>query len=186
MAFQSRLGGAKWIEPYTDEVLEALPKRGIKKLAVMCPAFVADNLETLEEIGMQGKETFEAAGGERYTLIPVPECAAKLGRQPRSVVPRRRTATQAKRQREDHERSSPGASHHLPRRGDRGSGKSSCRQFLGIPFAQPPVGARRLSPPEPLLPGRHLAAQARPAPPQLSGKASPYAPVGPSTKTVCI
>lgn len=70
VAFQSRLGGAKWIEPYTDEVLEALPKRGIKKLAVMCPAFVADNLETLEEIGMQGKETFEAAGGERYTLIP--------------------------------------------------------------------------------------------------------------------
>ena len=51
-------------------MLEALPKRGIKKLAVMCPAFVADNLETLEEIGMQGKETFEAAGGERYTLIP--------------------------------------------------------------------------------------------------------------------
>ena len=59
-----------------------------------------------------------------------------------------------------------------------GQERSSCRQFLGIPFAQPPVGARRLSPPEPLLPGRHLATQARPAPPQLSGKALALRPVG--------
>lgn len=70
VSFQSRLGRAKWLEPYTDQVLAALPDRGIRKLAVMCPAFVADNLETLEEIGMQGRETFLEAGGERFTLIP--------------------------------------------------------------------------------------------------------------------
>jgi len=70
VSFQSRLGRAKWIEPYTDQVLEALPARGRKKLAVICPAFVADNLETLEEINMQGRETFLEAGGERFTQIP--------------------------------------------------------------------------------------------------------------------
>ena len=70
VSFQSRLGRAKWIEPYTDATLEALPGRGIKRLAVMCPAFVADNLETLEEIGIEGRESFMDAGGERYTLIP--------------------------------------------------------------------------------------------------------------------
>lgn len=70
VSFQSRLGRAKWIEPYTDVTLEELPARGVKKLAVMCPAFVADNLETLEEIGIQGRETFMEAGGERFTLIP--------------------------------------------------------------------------------------------------------------------
>lgn len=69
-SFQSRLGRAKWLEPYTDQVLAALPGQGVRNLAVMCPAFVADNLETLEEIGMQGRETFLAAGGERFTLIP--------------------------------------------------------------------------------------------------------------------
>lgn len=69
-SFQSRLGRAKWIEPYTDRTLAALPGRGVKNLAVICPAFVADNLETLEEIGIQGRETFLAAGGERFTLIP--------------------------------------------------------------------------------------------------------------------
>lgn len=70
VSFQSRLGGAKWIEPYTDVTLAQLPGRGVTKLAVMCPAFVADNLETLEEIGIQGRDTFMAAGGERFTLIP--------------------------------------------------------------------------------------------------------------------
>lgn len=70
VSFQSRLGRAKWLEPYTDKVLTELPGRGIRRLAVICPAFVADNLETLEEIGMQGRETFMAAGGERFTLIP--------------------------------------------------------------------------------------------------------------------
>ncbi|MEE4362212.1 MAG: ferrochelatase [Pseudomonadales bacterium] len=70
VAFQSRVGRAKWIEPYTDKVLEHMPERGIKKVAVMCPAFVADNLETLEEIGIEGRESFLEAGGERYKLIP--------------------------------------------------------------------------------------------------------------------
>jgi ferrochelatase len=70
LSFQSRLGRAKWIEPYTDRTLAALPGRGVKKLAVICPAFVADNLETLEEIDIQGRETFMEAGGERFTLIP--------------------------------------------------------------------------------------------------------------------
>lgn len=70
VSFQSRLGRAKWIEPYTDQVLAALPGRGIRRLAVVCPAFVADNLETLEEIGMQGRETFLEAGGEHFKLIP--------------------------------------------------------------------------------------------------------------------
>ena len=70
VSFQSRLGRAKWIEPYTDATLAALPARGVKRLAVMCPAFVADNLETLEEIGIEGRDTFLEAGGERFTLIP--------------------------------------------------------------------------------------------------------------------
>lgn len=70
VSFQSRIGRTKWIEPYTDKTLEAMPGQGIRRLAVMCPAFVADNLETLEEIGIEGREIFEAAGGTRYTLIP--------------------------------------------------------------------------------------------------------------------
>ena len=70
MSFQSRLGSAKWLQPYTDEVLAALPARGVRRLAVVCPAFVADNLETLEEIGIQGRETFLAAGGESFTRVP--------------------------------------------------------------------------------------------------------------------
>lgn len=70
MAFQSRLGRAKWIEPYTDVVLAQLAARGVKRLAVACPAFVADCIETLEEIGIRGRETFRAAGGEELTLIP--------------------------------------------------------------------------------------------------------------------
>lgn len=69
-SFQSRLGRAKWLEPYTDATLVALAERGVKHLAVACPAFVADNLETLEEIAMAGKETFLNAGGESLTLLP--------------------------------------------------------------------------------------------------------------------
>jgi ferrochelatase len=70
VAFQSRLGKTPWIQPYTDEVLPTLPEQGIKRVAVMCPAFVADCLETLEEIGMRAVEDFEAAGGEALTLVP--------------------------------------------------------------------------------------------------------------------
>ena len=70
VTFQSRLGPIAWLKPYTDEVLAELPRQGVKHLAVACPAFVVDNLETLEEIGMQGKETFLEAGGESFHLIP--------------------------------------------------------------------------------------------------------------------
>lgn len=69
-SFQSRLGRQPWLRPYTDEVLAELPRQGIRRLAVICPAFVADNLETLEEIGMRGRETFLENGGKRFTLIP--------------------------------------------------------------------------------------------------------------------
>jgi ferrochelatase len=70
MSFQSRFGPAKWLDPATDSVLEALPGEGVKKLLVVAPGFAADCLETLEEIAMRGKESFEAAGGERFTYLP--------------------------------------------------------------------------------------------------------------------
>ncbi len=70
VAFQSRLGVDKWIEPATDEEIERLAREGVKKLLVICPAFVADCLETLEEIGLRGKEAFLAAGGEEFHMIP--------------------------------------------------------------------------------------------------------------------
>lgn len=72
IAFQSRLAaaGAVWIQPYTDQELVNLAKAGIKRLAVVVPSFTADCLETLEEIGIRGKEDFIAAGGEDLTLIP--------------------------------------------------------------------------------------------------------------------
>jgi len=70
VAFQSRLGRAKWLEPSTVDTLEKLARNGVKKLLVMCPAFVTDCLETLEEIALQGSEEFKQAGGESLTLIP--------------------------------------------------------------------------------------------------------------------
>jgi protoporphyrin/coproporphyrin ferrochelatase len=70
VSFQSRLGRTPWIKPYTDEVVDELVKKGVKRLAVMCPAFVADCLETIEEIGMRAKEQFVAAGGEDLLLVP--------------------------------------------------------------------------------------------------------------------
>jgi protoporphyrin/coproporphyrin ferrochelatase len=70
VAFQSRLGKDPWLKPYTDLELEQFPARGIKKLLVICPAFVSDCLETIEEIGIRGRETFLAAGGTELTLIP--------------------------------------------------------------------------------------------------------------------
>ena len=68
--FQSRLGRTPWIQPYTDEYLPELAKQGVKRVAVFCPAFVADCLETLEEIGIQADEDFKAVGGEAVKLIP--------------------------------------------------------------------------------------------------------------------
>ncbi|HEY4208298.1 MAG TPA: ferrochelatase [Puia sp.] len=68
-SFQSRLGKG-WLEPFTDVRLEQMPKEGIKKLLILCPAFVSDCLETLEEIAIRGKESFMQAGGEAYEMIP--------------------------------------------------------------------------------------------------------------------
>lgn len=70
VSFQSRLGRAKWIEPYTESRLDELAQQGVKKLLVMSPAFVADCIETYEELGIRGREQFIAAGGEDLTLIP--------------------------------------------------------------------------------------------------------------------
>lgn len=69
VAFQSRLGRTPWIRPFTDVVLDELAAAGVKRLAVMCPSFVADCLETLEEIGIRAKEQFARHGGE-LTLVP--------------------------------------------------------------------------------------------------------------------
>jgi ferrochelatase len=69
-SFQSRLGRDPWLKPYTDDEFKRLPQSGVKKLLVMCPAFVADCLETLEEIAMRGRESFLEAGGESFTLVP--------------------------------------------------------------------------------------------------------------------
>jgi len=70
ISFQSRLGRAVWIRPYTDIVLPELAAKGVKRVAVFCPAFVADCLETLEEIGIRAEEDFKKAGGEALRLIP--------------------------------------------------------------------------------------------------------------------
>jgi ferrochelatase len=70
VSFQSRLGRTPWIQPYTDALLTSLPAQGVRRLAVLCPAFVADCLETLEEIGIRAREDFVAAGGEDLILVP--------------------------------------------------------------------------------------------------------------------
>lgn len=70
VSFQSRLGNDPWLKPYTDFELVEFPKRGVEKLLVICPAFVSDCLETLEEIGMRGRETFMSAGGKEFAQIP--------------------------------------------------------------------------------------------------------------------
>ncbi len=70
VAFQSRFGRAKWLEPATDATLAALPARGVKRLAVVTPGFSADCVETLEEIAIRGRETFLAAGGTHFASLP--------------------------------------------------------------------------------------------------------------------
>jgi ferrochelatase len=70
LSFQSRLGRTPWIKPYTDEVLPELAERGIRRLAVVCPSFVADCLETIEEIGIRAREQWLGLGGEELMLIP--------------------------------------------------------------------------------------------------------------------
>lgn len=69
-AFQSRLQGQTWIEPFTDVVLVELAKKGVKRLAVACPSFVSDCLETIEEIGVEARDIFRKAGGEELRLVP--------------------------------------------------------------------------------------------------------------------
>jgi ferrochelatase len=68
--FQSRLGRTPWIQPFTDEMLVTLAKQGIKNIAIACPSFVCDCLETLEEIGIRAREQWLSLGGEQLTLIP--------------------------------------------------------------------------------------------------------------------
>jgi ferrochelatase len=70
VSFQSRLGHDPWLKPCTDFELASLPKRGVEKLLVICPAFVSDCLETLEEIGIRGRKTFLSAGGKEFAHIP--------------------------------------------------------------------------------------------------------------------
>ena len=68
--FQSRFGPEEWLQPYTDKTLEKLPLDGIKKILVISPGFASDCVETLEEISIQGKESFKKAGGEKFEFIP--------------------------------------------------------------------------------------------------------------------
>ena len=68
--FQSRFGPQEWLTPYTDKTLEALPGKGIKNLLIICPGFASDCVETLEEIDIQGRESFIKNGGEKFDLIP--------------------------------------------------------------------------------------------------------------------
>jgi protoporphyrin/coproporphyrin ferrochelatase len=70
VTFQSRFGKAKWLEPYTEPTLEKLAAEGVKRVDVMCPGFVADCLETLEEIAQEAREAFLAAGGARFDYVP--------------------------------------------------------------------------------------------------------------------
>jgi ferrochelatase len=69
VAFQSRFGRAKWLEPATDTVLAAYPGQGVKRIAIAAPGFSADCVETIEELGIRGKETFIEAGGERFARL---------------------------------------------------------------------------------------------------------------------
>jgi ferrochelatase len=68
--FQSRFGREEWLQPYTDETLQTLPDDGVTAVQVVCPGFSADCLETIEEIGMENRDTFLEAGGSRYEYIP--------------------------------------------------------------------------------------------------------------------
>ena len=69
IAFQSRFGRAKWLEPATDKVLTDYPKQGIKRIAIAAPGFSADCVETVEELGIRGRETFLASGGEAFARL---------------------------------------------------------------------------------------------------------------------
>ncbi|WP_454811697.1 ferrochelatase [Labrys neptuniae] len=70
ITFQSRFGKEEWLKPYTDETVEGLAKSGVKRLAIVAPGFVADCLETLEELGEENKEIFQHNGGEHFAYLP--------------------------------------------------------------------------------------------------------------------
>lgn len=70
VTFQSRLGPMQWLQPYTAEVLQQLPAEGVKRIAVVMPAFISDCIETLEEIGIEGRHSFLQAGGEACDVLP--------------------------------------------------------------------------------------------------------------------
>jgi ferrochelatase len=84
VAFQSRFGRAKWLQPATDTTLATYPADGVKRIAVATPGFSADCIETLEELGIRGRATFTNAGGERFALLDClndsPESIAMLER----------------------------------------------------------------------------------------------------------
>ena len=90
-AFQSRLGRRPWIQPYATELLPVLTKRGARRLAVLCPAFVADCLETLEEIAIRMREHWLELGGEDLLLVPCPNAhptwVAALAELIRDILP---------------------------------------------------------------------------------------------------
>jgi ferrochelatase len=70
LSFQSRFGPASWLRPYTDKTLERLAKEGKKNILIICPGFSSDCVETLEEIEMEGQETFKEHGGENFSMVP--------------------------------------------------------------------------------------------------------------------
>jgi ferrochelatase len=92
VSFQSRFGRARWLEPYTIETVSQMPVRGIRAVSVMCPGFAADCLETLEEIGMENRDAFLAAGGEHYQYIPALNARADHVAALRALVMRTATA----------------------------------------------------------------------------------------------
>ena len=88
VAFQSRFGRAKWLEPATDRVLDALPRRGVRRVAVFAPGFSSDCVETLEELAIRGRETFEAAGGTHFAYLPCLNASAEGVEMLRTILSR--------------------------------------------------------------------------------------------------
>ena len=70
LAYQSRFGPAAWLQPYTEETMRRLGREGCKRVAIVCPSFVADCLETIDEVGRELREAFEEAGGAHFTRVP--------------------------------------------------------------------------------------------------------------------
>jgi len=77
VSFHSRFGAAEWLKPYTIDVMAELPKRGVDEVTVLCPGFAADCLETLEEIDMENRECFLAAGGRKFLYVPALNASAE-------------------------------------------------------------------------------------------------------------